>query len=91
MPIKGGAGAKPDGRDHWPSCFSLLALGAGVARGQVLGASDRHAAFPTTTAYDPADLGASILQVLGVDPRAEIHDPLGRPFPVNSGEPIPWG
>ncbi len=91
MPIKGGAGAKPDGRDHWPGCFSLLALGAGVGRGQVLGGSDRLAAFPTTLSYSPSDLAANILVALGVDPGAEIRDQLGRPFPMNRGETIPWG
>jgi hypothetical protein len=91
MPIKGGAGATPTGRDHWPSVFSLLAFGAGVGRGQVLGASDRHAAHPSSAAYTPADLGANILQVLGVDPSAEIRDTFGQPFRVNTGTPIPWG
>jgi hypothetical protein len=90
MPIKGGAGAKPDGRDHWPGVFSLLAFGAGVGRGQVLGASDRLASAPAAPAYTPADLAANVLRALGVDPSAEIRDQLGRPFPVNSGDPIPW-
>ncbi len=90
MPIKGGAGAKPDGRDHWPGVFSLLALGAGVARGQVLGASDHLATFPASPSYSPADLAASLLTALGVDPSAEIQDQLARPFRVNNGTPIPW-
>lgn len=90
VPIKGGAGAKPDGRDHWPGVFSLLAFGAGVGRGHVLGSSDRLAAYPTAPAYSPADLAANVLQALGVDPSAEIQDTLGRPFPVNLGTPIPW-
>ncbi len=90
QPIKGGAGAKPDGRDHWPGVFSLLAFGAGVARGRVLGASDRLAASPASPAFTPADLAATLLQSLGVDPSGEIRDPLGRPYPVNSGIPIPW-
>ena len=90
-PIKGGAGATPTGRDHWPSVFSLLAFGAGVGRGQVLGASDRHAAHPASAAYSPADLGANIVHALGVDPTAEIRDLFGQPFRVNAGTPIPWG
>lgn len=90
VPIKGGAGAKPDGRDHWPGVFSLLAFGAGVGRGQVLGSSDRLAAYPTAPAYNPADLAANVLQALGVDLTGEIQDTLGRPFPVNLGTPIPW-
>jgi uncharacterized protein (DUF1501 family) len=87
---KDGAGAKPDGRDHWASVFSLFAFGAGVARGRVLGASDRLAAHPASPSFSPADLGATILQALGVDPRAEVFDRFGRPFPVNLGTPIPW-
>jgi hypothetical protein len=87
---KDGAGAKPDGRDHWASVFSLLAFGAGVGRGVVLGASDRLAANPASPAYSPADLGATILSALGVDRRADVRDVLGRPFPVNVGTPIPW-
>jgi hypothetical protein len=90
-PIKGGAGATPTGRDHWPGVFSLLAFGAGVGRGQVLGASDRHAAHPAGAACTPADLGASVLRALGVDPAAEIRDAFGQPFRVNAGTPIPWG
>jgi len=90
VPIKGGAGAKPNGRDHWPSVFSLLAFGAGVGRGHVLGSSDRLAAFPTTVAYTPADLAANILLALGVDSSVEIRDQLDRPFPVNAGTAIPW-
>jgi hypothetical protein len=91
MPIKGGAGATPTGRDHWPGVFSLLAFGSGVGRGQVLGASDRFAAYPVSASYTPADLGANVLQALGVDPTAEIRDLFGQPFTVNSGIPIRWG
>jgi hypothetical protein len=91
LPIKGGAGATPTGRDHWPNVFSLLAFGAGVARGQVLGASDRHAAHPAGASYTPADLGANILHTLGVKLDAEIRDMFGQPFRVNTGVPIPWG
>jgi hypothetical protein len=91
MPIKGGAGAKPDGRDHWPGVFSLLAFGSGVARGQVLGASDPLASFPkSAAAFSPADLAANVLQALGIDLSGTLIDALGRPFPVNAGTPIPW-
>jgi hypothetical protein len=87
---KDGAGAKPDGRDHWASVFSLLAFGAGVGRGRVLGASNRIASHPAAPAYSPADLGATILRALGVDLGADVYDRFGRPFPVNLGNPIPW-
>jgi uncharacterized protein (DUF1501 family) len=89
-PIKGGAGATPTGRDHWPRVFSLLAFGAGVGRGQVLGASDRTASDPAGAAYTPADLAASVLQALGVDAAGEVPDTTGRPLPINLGTPIRW-
>jgi hypothetical protein len=88
--VKEGAGAKPDGRDHWAHAFSLIAFGAGVGRGLVLGATDRTGSLPTTNAYTPADLAAGLLVALGVDPSAEVRDALGRPFPINRGTPIPW-
>jgi hypothetical protein len=89
-PIKGGAGATPTGRDHWPRVFSLLAFGAGVGRGQVLGASDRTGSDPASAAYTPADLAANVLQALGVNPDGEIPDATGRPLPINTGTPIRW-
>jgi hypothetical protein len=90
MPIKGGAGATPTGRDHWPGVFSCLAFGAGVGRGEILGASDQTGSHPASLAYTPADLAASILRALGVDLDAVIRDPFGQPLRVNAGSPIPW-
>jgi hypothetical protein len=89
--VPGGCGASPNGRDHWGNVFSMLAFGAGVGRGQVLGASDRLAAYPATTPYGPADVGANVLQALGVNLSAVLRDDTGQSFPVNSGTPIPWG
>lgn len=90
QPIKGGAGAKPDGRDHWPSVFPLLAFGGGVKRGNVLGASDRLAAYPTSNPFTPADLAHTLLAALGVNLDAELQDQLARPFRINDGSSIPW-
>jgi uncharacterized protein (DUF1501 family) len=91
QPVPGGCGATQNGRDHWASVYSILAFGAGVGRGQVLGASDRLGAYPATASYTPADLGASILQALGVNPNTVLRDGTGQSFPVNSGTVIPWG
>jgi uncharacterized protein (DUF1501 family) len=90
MPIKGGAGATPTGRDHWPGVFSLLAFGAGVRRGRVLGASDRTGSYPASAAYTPADLAANVLTALGVSAAGEVRDATGRPLPINTGTPIRW-
>jgi hypothetical protein len=74
------------GRDHWAACYSGLFAGAGVRGGQVLGKSDKVGAYPVTTPYTPDDIGATVYQVLGVDPTIEIHDRQDRPVRLNRGE-----
>jgi hypothetical protein len=62
--------------------------GAGVKGGFVHGASDRIGAYPIGEAYSPADMAATIYWALGLDPAAEIHDRLGRPFKLAEGRPM---
>jgi len=78
----------PDGRDHWAGVFFAVLAGAGVQGGQVIGRSDRIAAFPASRAYYPSDLGATIYSALGVNPASMVRDRLGRPMQLNSGEVI---
>ena len=78
----------PDGRGHWASCFSVVVAGGGVLGGQVIGASDNTAAYPTTAPYHPSDLGATIYTALGVDPASIVHDRTGRPYRLNDGSCI---
>ena len=78
----------PGGRDHWPQCYSLVFAGAGVKRGFVYSESDRIGEYPASSPHSPGDLAATIFWALGLDPHAEIHDQLGRPFPLSDGEPI---
>lgn len=78
----------PDGRDHWAGVFFALFAGAGVRGGQVIGRSDKIAAYPATNPYYPSDLGATIYHALGVEPQATIVDRLNRPLQLNAGEPI---
>ena len=76
------------GRDHWSGVFSALFAGAGVRGGQIIGASDAHAAYPATRGWFPADLGATVYSALGIDPASTIVDRLGRPHRLNAGEVI---
>ena len=78
----------PDGRDHWAGVFFALFAGAGVRGGQVIGRSDKIAAYPAVSPYYPSNLGATIYRTLGVDPRTAIADRLNRPMHLNEGEPI---
>jgi hypothetical protein len=73
------------GRDHWAACNSVVIAGAGVRPATVHGASDRIAAYPATPAISPDDLAATIYHLLGIDPRTEIHDRVGRPLALTNG------
>jgi uncharacterized protein (DUF1501 family) len=82
------AGAGADGRDHWPNCFTSVLAGGGVAGGQVYGASDRYAAYPSVNPTSPLDLTATIYELLGVPPQLELHDLEGRPHVICPGTPV---
>lgn len=77
------------GRDHWPDCYSVLLAGGGIQRGQVIGASDRLAAYPTLQPISPWDLAATLYHCLGIDPASHLQDPLGRSFVLSSGRVMP--
>ncbi|HEV3340129.1 MAG TPA: DUF1501 domain-containing protein, partial [Pirellulales bacterium] len=76
------------GRDHWAPVYSAVFAGGGVRGGQVIGRSDKQAAFPVTRSFRPEDIGAMIYRALGVDTSAEVRDSFGRPLRLNAGEPI---
>ncbi len=78
-------GAVP-GRDHWAPCFFGLFAGAGVRPGQIIGQSDRIGAYPSTTPYTPDDVGATVYELLGVNPHMEVRDRQNRPVQLNRGE-----
>jgi hypothetical protein len=76
------------GRDHWGHVFSFVMAGAGIAGGQVLGASDRHGAYPATDPLRPHDLTATIFHLLGIDPQGVFYDKNNRPHLLTQGEPL---
>jgi hypothetical protein len=76
------------GRDHWPHVQSVIVAGAGIAGGRVYGSSDRIGAYPADAPVTPADLGATLLHLLGVRPELALRDRVNRPFPASTGTPI---
>ncbi|MGD9647613.1 MAG: DUF1501 domain-containing protein, partial [Pirellulales bacterium] len=76
------------GRDHWGSVFSIALAGGGIRGGVVHGASDALGGEPSVGTVFPGDLLATIFTLLGLPPATELHDPLGRPFPIARGEAI---
>jgi hypothetical protein len=77
-----------NGREHWPRCYPAVLAGGGIQGGQVYGASDRWAAYPTRDPVSPDDIGATIFHALGIDPATEVLDPLNRPMRINTGTPL---
>jgi hypothetical protein len=75
-------------RDHWPQCYTVLLAGGGVKGGFVHGASDPGGAYPLRDPVRPEDLSATMFYLLGIDPRAEVHDAQDRPLPIAAGKPI---
>jgi hypothetical protein len=77
------------GRDHWPTGFSCLVGGGGLASGVVIGETDPtgEKKIPTDPIEVP-DLYATILSVLGVDFARELITPIGRPMQLCPGKPI---
>jgi hypothetical protein len=77
------------GRDHWGQAASLLFAGAGVGRGQVVGATDKHGAYVTRRPVAPADVACTVYEAIGVDPRKQLRTPDGRPVEIlDQGETV---
>jgi hypothetical protein len=80
---------KDAGRDHWPNAMSVLLAGAGVPRGQVIGATDPMGYYAAENIYSPEDFAVSLYTKLGIDAHQVMHTPAGRPVQlVNGGKVI---
>ncbi len=74
------------GRDHWPNAFSALVAGGGLRMGQIVGATNSKAEYPTHDPVTPQDLLATVYRHLGIDYRHEFLNFAGRPVPI-----LPYG
>ena len=77
------------GRDHWPQAYSALFSGGGLRMGQVVGATNSKAEYPTERPYTPQDMLATVYRHLGIDVEQSFVDFAGRPIPIlPGGSPI---
>lgn len=77
------------GRDHWGDAISVMMAGGGIKGGQVVGATNSKAEFPTERPLKPGDVLATIYKVLGIDHTLKFPDHAGRPVAIlDEGEPI---
>ena len=79
------ANVKGGGRDHWSRAYCGLLAGAGVARGKVVGRTDKIAGDVTERPLSPKDILATVYHLLGIDPETTLSDRTGRPSPLVPG------
>ena len=79
----------PDGRDHWPYCYTGLVAGAGIRRGALYGKSDATASSPAENAVHPTQLLATIYHALGINPHSIVYNHLNQPRELVQAEPVP--
>ena len=67
------------GRDHWPHGFSVALAGGPIRGGQAIGRTDPAGGRDVEQPKQVADVHATILTALGIDPAKEIsHPPAAR-------------
>jgi hypothetical protein len=77
------------GRDHWPAVNSALLAGGGMRTGQVIGSTDREAAYVKDRPVSFQNVFATLYHNLGIDPAAVLPDRSGRPMRLlDDPEPI---
>jgi hypothetical protein len=83
-----GNGNAPDGRDHWPYCYTAVLAGAGIKRGYVHGKSDDHASSPVLDPVHPTEILATIYHALGINPATMVMNHLNQPRELVKAEPV---
>jgi len=83
-----GNGNAPDGRDHWPYCYTALIAGAGIKRGVVYGKSDATGSSPVENPVHPTELLATIYHALGIPPDTITYNHLNQPRELVKAKPV---
>jgi hypothetical protein len=77
------------GREHWAGAYWGTFFGAGIRTGQVIGATDRHGAYPVSRPTHPNDILATVYHLLGFDPhQTTIPDRTERPVHLTEGNVV---
>ena len=80
---------KNAGRDHWPAVNFALLAGGGMRTGQVIGSTDKEAAYVKDRPVSFQNVFATLYHNLGIDPGSAVADRSGRPmYLLEDREPI---
>lgn len=74
-----------DGRDHWSAVYSVMLAGAGIKRGEIIGASDAQGAQVKQRPVSPKDILRTVYHLVGVDADETVRDRNNRPLPLVEG------
>ncbi len=66
----------------------MLLAGGQLQRGVVIGQSDPEGGRTVDDPQSVADIHATVLAALGIDPEHEEIAPVGRPIKLSEGQPI---
>ena len=83
-----GNGNAPDGRDHWPYCYTALIAGGGFGGGKVYGKSDATASSPIENPVHPTDILATLYHAMGISPETIIYNHLNQPRELVKGKVV---
>jgi hypothetical protein len=83
-----GNGNAPDGRDHWPYCYTGLIAGGGIPGGRIYGRSDATGSSPVENPVHPTDILATIYHSLGISPDTIIYNHLNQPRELVKGKVV---
>jgi hypothetical protein len=76
------------GRDHWSQAYSCIFAGGGMARGRVVGKTDKVAGTVVDRPVSPKDILATLYYLMGIDPRTTTQDRTGRPVQLVDGSVV---
>jgi hypothetical protein len=78
------------GRDHWPQVSCALMAGGGMKTGQVIGATNRFAEYPTRRPVTFSEVFATLYHNMGIDVNTTtLRDLTGRPqYLVEHAQPM---
>ncbi len=79
---------KNAGRDHWGPVMTSMFFGGGVRGGNVIGATDKLAAYPVDDKMTVENLAATMYGALGIPREQKWHDVDGRPHEMYRADPI---
>jgi hypothetical protein len=76
------------GRDHWPNGFSMAIAGGGIGGGRVIGETDLDGLKGPPEPISIADIHATVLTAVGLEPGKENVAPSSRPLKLSEGKAI---